>query len=134
MLRTRSACSLTLAMISCLSFMLMLLFLYHSNNSNNSDKSALNSNSSEHNITNGSVAHFLNELEMNYNKSCYIYGEIGWRCDQNTCQKKSDCCIMLEWICDGFYQCLHDDSDENLGCILRNRFPGIFKNKTTIGD
>ena len=111
----------------------MLLFLYHSNNSSGSGKSALNSNSSEHSITNGSFAHFLNELEMNYNKSCYIYGEIGWKCDQKTCQKKSECCILLEWVCDGSYQCLHDDSDENLGCKLRNRFPRILRNKTMIG-
>ena len=129
----RSSTCLTLALIAGLFFMLMMLFLSHSN-SLSENKSAVKSNSSEHNFTNGSFAHFLHELAENHNKSCYIYGEIGWKCDQETCQKKSDCCILLEWVCDGSYQCIHDDSDEELGCMLRNRHPDLFINKTTIGD
>ena len=49
-------------------------------------------------------------------RKCSLYSRDGWKCTD--CRKKDDCCISKEWICDGYHQCMDDDSDEVEGCAL----------------
>ena len=44
-------------------------------------------------------------------RKCTFLGLDGWKCDDQSC-------IPQEWICDNYYQCLTDDSDEEDGCNL----------------
>ena len=69
----------------------------------------------------------LRNLTLEYNGSpsyllrsrlCHIYGQPGWKCDEKTCRKKDHCCLPFDWVCDGHYQCIEDDSDEEIGCLL----------------
>ena len=49
-------------------------------------------------------------------RKCRIFDEEGWLCDRKSWLSKTDRCIPLDWVCDGYYQCEYDNSDEELGC------------------
>ena len=49
-------------------------------------------------------------------RKCRIFNEEGWLCDRKSWLSKTDRCIPLDWVCDGYYQCEYDNSDEELGC------------------
>ena len=49
-------------------------------------------------------------------RKCRIFDEEGWLCDKKLWLSKMDRCIPLDWVCDGYYQCEYDNSDEELGC------------------
>ena len=64
-------------------------------------------------------------------RTCNLYGEKGWKCDPVTCRIKEDCCIFLEWVCDGEHQCIEDESDETIGCYLFTQFR-LLSNKSVL--
>ena len=49
-------------------------------------------------------------------RKCILGNRDGWKCTD--CQTKDECCWSKEYICDGYIQCLDDDSDEDEGCKL----------------
>ena len=54
--------------------------------------------------------------EVYRERKCRIFDKEGWLCDGKLWLSKMDRCIPLEWVCDGYYQCEYDNSDEELGC------------------
>ena len=75
------------------------------------------------NISTNSIITDVNgrSLSLPSSRACYIYDQVGWKCNEITCNAhgiwaRDDCCLPAEWVCDGNYQCLYDNSDEDEGC------------------
>ena len=64
-----------------------------------------------------------NALMIPNEHKCTIWDKTGWKC--SGCNNIGGCCIELEWICDGYHQCMWDDSDEVEGCALVSSVPTV---------